>query len=83
MKLKFELREAYGRQRYYPANDEADGLCLVAERKCLSPRDLDALRDSGFSVVIVSERADREELEEEQSGRDAESVREINERRGE
>lgn len=61
MKLLFELRPSYGRQRYDPANQAAEALCTVAERECLSCAALAALRIAGFEILIEPSEGRRPE----------------------
>lgn len=78
MKLRFEVRSAYGKTRYYPENDEADIICAVAERKCLSAAQITLLESGGFTVELSGIRSDRELLEEQQRALDAQSVEMLN-----
>jgi hypothetical protein len=51
MALEFELRSAYGTDRYYPKNPAARAICVVAGRKALERRHVELLREHGYTVV--------------------------------
>ena len=50
--LVFELRVAYGQRRYYAACPKSDAVLKLADRKCLTQGEIEALRSSGLELLI-------------------------------
>lgn len=50
--LEFELRRAYGHDRYYPLNTEANVLVSITGRTCLKVSEISKLKFIGCKVTI-------------------------------
>lgn len=50
--LLFELRNEYGRERYYPINQRAKALVWISGRKCFYDKEIGTLRQAGFTVDV-------------------------------
>lgn len=56
IELTFVFKPSYGQERFYPACVKSAELCTLAERKCLSLRQLDGLvRVLGYEITIQNE----------------------------
>jgi hypothetical protein len=47
------VKNIYGRDAIYPANETAMNLCLLAGQKTLTPREIKLIRRLGYKVVQV------------------------------
>ena len=50
--VRLTIRETYGTQRLYPANDQAEILCRLLKRKVLPVESLRDVKALGFDIVI-------------------------------
>ncbi len=53
--IEFELRRAYGRDRFYPMNGLAASLVLVSGRVCFEQQAIEELKAAGFHIVITQQ----------------------------
>lgn len=53
MKPEFVIHQSYGRNRFYPSNDDAKLLCKLAKLTCMEDKHLGILRKLGVAVNVV------------------------------
>lgn len=54
-----ELRAAlaYGQVRYYPSNPQAQAICTLTGRQTITRKDINLLRELGFTVHVKADQA--------------------------
>ena len=52
MSITVEIRQVYGQDTVYPADDTARAFTKLTGRKTFTPRDLAAIRELGYAVTV-------------------------------
>lgn len=55
MKVSFTQKIVWGKTLFYPNNDAAISICLIAEQKTLTLDDLNKLQKGGFNLEVVAD----------------------------
>lgn len=51
--MKLKVKSVYGRQLFYPMNEEADGVVGLCGKRTLTLSDLELLKWLGFMIELV------------------------------
>ncbi len=54
-KIEISVKNVYGVERIFPANDEAKKFCALIGRKTFDNNHLDIIRSLGYSIEQVTE----------------------------
>ena len=52
-KIQIRKKNIYGNELIYPANHEADLFVLLLNKRTISPRDIDIMKELGYEIEQV------------------------------